>query len=61
MRFFCSRISEKTFSWAILPKKKIAKMAIFGPKPCVNPFGKMSIVRLFEVLVFIAYKGVFSF
>ena len=36
-------------------------MAIFGPKPWVNPFGKMSIFRLFELLVFIAQKGVFSF
>ena len=36
-------------------------MAIFGPKPWVNPFGKMSIFRLFEVFVFIAWKGVFSF
>ena len=36
-------------------------MAIFGPKPWVNPFAKMSIFRLFELLVFIAQKGVFSF
>ena len=35
-------------------------MAIFGPKPWVNPFGKTSIVRLFELLVFTAQKGVFS-
>ena len=35
-------------------KKKIGKMAIFGPKPWVNPFGKMSIFRLFELVVFIA-------
>ena len=27
-------------------------MAIFGPKPWVNPIGKFSIFRLFEVLVF---------
>ena len=27
------------------------KMAIFAPKPWVNPFGKMSILRLFELLV----------
>ena len=27
-------------------------MAIFGPKAWVNPLGKMSIFRLFEVLVF---------
>ena len=36
-------------------------MAFFGPKPWVNPFGKMSIFRLFEFFVFIAWKGVFSF
>ena len=35
-------------------------MAIFGPKPWVNPFGKMSIFLLLELLVFIAQKGVFS-
>ena len=34
-------------------------MAIFGPKPWVNPFRKMSIFRLFELLVFIAQKGIF--
>ena len=27
-------------------------MAIFGPKPRVKPFGKMSIFRLFELLFF---------
>ena len=52
--FFHSRILLRIFSWAILPKKKVRKMAIFGPKPWVNPFGKMSIFRLFELAVFIA-------
>ena len=32
-------------------------MAIFGPKPWVNPFGKMSIFGLFELLDFIARKA----
>ena len=36
-------------------------MAFFGPKPCVKPFGKMSIFRLFKILVFIDLKGVFSY
>ena len=27
-------------------------MAIFRLKPCVNPFGKMSMFRLFKVVVF---------
>ena len=46
---------------ALLRKKKVGKMAILGPKPWANPFGKMSIFRLFGLLVFIAQKGVFSF
>ena len=36
-------------------------MAIFGPKPWVNPFEQMSIFRLFEHLVFISYKRRFFF
>ena len=36
-------------------------MAIFGPKPKTKTFGKASIFRLFQLFVFIAYKGVFSF
>ena len=38
--FFRTRISLKTFSWPILPKKKVEKTAMFGPKPWVNPFKK---------------------
>ena len=52
--FFRARILFHRFSCPILPKKKVGKMAIFGPKPWVNPFGKMSIFLLFELLVFIA-------
>ena len=36
-------------------------MAIFGPKPWVNPFGKISIFRLFKLCVFITQKGFFCF
>ena len=36
-------------------------MAIFGPIPWVNSFGKTSIFRVFELLLFIGLKGVFSF
>ena len=32
---------------------------MFGPKPWIKPFGKVSILGLFEVLVFIAQTGVF--
>ena len=35
-------------------KRKVGKITIFGPKPWVNPVGKMSIFRLFETVVFIA-------
>ena len=42
-------------------KNKVDKTTIFGPKPWVNPFRKMSIFRLFELVVFIAWKGVFLF
>ena len=39
---------------AMLEKKKVGKMAIFGPKAWLNPFGKMSIFGLFGLLFFIA-------
>ena len=48
------------FSGLFSLKKRVGKMPIFGPKPWVNPFGKMSIFGLFELLVFIVYKGVFG-
>ena len=35
-------------------------MAIFGLKPWVNPFGKMSIFRLFELLLFYSLERLFS-
>ena len=44
----------------IAKKSKVGKMAIIGPKAWVNPFGKMSIFRLFEILLFIPQKGDFS-
>ena len=34
-------------------------MTTFGPKRWTIPFGKISIFRLFKLLVFIAYKGFF--
>ena len=41
-------------------KKKDAKMTNLGPKPWTNLFGKSSIFRLSQHLVFIAQKGVLS-
>ena len=58
MRFFVLEYRKRHFLGLYCLKKKVGKMAIFGPKPWVNPFGKMSIFRLFELLVFIVYKGV---
>ena len=51
-RFFVLEYLKRHFPGLYCVKKKVGKMAIFGPKPWVNPFGKMSIFRLFELLVF---------
>ena len=60
--FSRSRISSNTFSWPLVPKKnQVKKMANFEPTPSTNPFGTLSIFRLFELLGFIAQKSVFSF
>ena len=61
MRFFVLEYSKRHFPGLYCLKKKVGKMAIFGRKPWVNPFGEMSIYGLFELVVFIPYKGVFSF
>ena len=60
--FFCSRIlsrrffvleyRKRHFLGPYCLKNKLVKMAVFEPKPRVNPLGKMSIFRLFELLVF---------
>ena len=53
-RFFVLEYRKGHFPMLYCRKKKDGKMAIFGPKPWVNPFGKMSIFVLFGLLVFIA-------
>ena len=53
-RFFDVEYRKRHFLGLYCHKKKVGKKAIFGPKPLVNPFKKMSIFRLFELLVFIA-------
>ena len=60
-RFFVLEYYKRHFPGLCCLKKKIGKMAIFRPKPWVNPFRQMSNFRLFKLLVFIAYKGIFSF
>ena len=52
--FFGLEYRKRHFPGLYCLKKKVGKMAIFGPKQWVSPFGKMSIFRLFELLVSIA-------
>ena len=59
--FSFQNICKRYFFGLQCLKNKVGKMALFGPKPWVNPFGKMSIFRLYQLLVFIAQKGLFSF
>ena len=39
-RFFALEYRKRHFSDLYCRKKKVGKMAIFGPKAWVNPFGK---------------------
>ena len=39
-RFFVLEYHKRYFSGLYCLKKKVTKMAVFGPKPCVNPFEK---------------------
>ena len=58
---FVLEYRKRHFSGLHCLNKKVGKMAIFGPNPWLNPFGKMSIFRVFKRFVFIVQKGVFSF
>ena len=60
-RSFVLEYRKRHFLGLYCLKRKVGKMAIFGPKPWVKHFGKMSIFRLFKRFVFEAQKGVFSF
>ena len=51
-RLFVLEYLKRHFAGLYCLKRKLGKMAIFGPKPWVNPFGKMSIFQLFERLFF---------
>ena len=53
-RFFVLEYRKTHFPGLYCLKRTVGKMVIFGQKPWVNPFGIMSILQLFEVLVFIA-------
>ena len=52
MRFFVLEYRKRHFPGLYCLTNKIGNMAIFGPKPWVNPFGKMSTFLIFELLVF---------
>ena len=60
MPFSALECRQRHFPGLYCLKTKVGKMAIFEPKPWVNPLGKMAIFRLFELLVFIPQKVVLS-
>ena len=51
--FSLENIIKHIFLALIAQKKEDKKMANFGPKPSTNPFGRNSIFRLSQHLVFI--------
>ena len=51
---------KKTFSWPILPKKKLEKWPILHQNYGLTPLKKCQFYRLYELFVFIGYKGAFS-
>ena len=53
-RFLLLEYPKRHFPGLYCLKRNFGKMVIFRPKPWVNPFEKMAIFRLFELLVFIA-------
>ena len=59
-RFLFLKYHKRHFPGVYCLKKKVEKMAIFGQKPCVNPFGKMSIFRLFSTCCFYSLERRFS-
>ena len=60
-RFFVLEYRKRHFLGLYCLKKKVGKMSIVRPIPFNKFHGKMSIFRLFELLLFIASKGVFWF
>ena len=52
-RFFVLEYRKRHFP-GLYCQKKGGKIAIFGPNPWVDPFEKMSVFQLFELLLFIA-------
>ena len=50
--FFVLKYRKRHFPGLICPKQNVGRMAIFGPKAWINPFGKMSIFRLLNLLFY---------
>ena len=59
--FSYQNIVKKHFPGLLCFKKKVRKMPILIPKPWVNPFGKISIFRLFKLRLFKGQRAVFSY
>ena len=57
--FFVLEYRKRHFFGLYCLKNKVGKMAILGPKPWINPFGKMSIFRVFEPSFFYSLKRCF--
>ena len=55
-RFFVLEYRKTHFPGLYL-KKNHGKMAIFGPKPLVNCFGKILVFRLVELFLYCLEKG----
>ena len=53
-RFFVLECDKTDFAGLYCLKKKMEKLTLFWPKPWFNPFEKISISRLFKLLVFTA-------
>ena len=51
MPFFVLEYGKSHYAGLYCVKKKVEKSFIFAQKPWVNPFEKMSIFQVFEILV----------
>ena len=59
-RFLVLEYHKRHFPGLYCPNKKVRKTAIFGPKPWVNPCGKMRIFRFFLTSCFYSLERRFS-
>ena len=57
--FFVLKYRKRRFRGLYCLKKKVGKMAIFTPKPWINPFEKLSIFRFFCTSFFVSLERCF--